>query len=214
MIEGRTTLGARNRVFQLAALGAAPQDLKYAGEPTELIIGDDNQIREFTTLHVGTAGGGGVTRIGSSCMIMATAHVAHDCQIGNGVILANGVGLAGHVRIEDHVIFGGLAAVHQFTRIGRLAFISGGSMVVMDVPPFCTAQGDRAELTGLNNVGLTRAGVSAEIVSRLKVAYRLLFRSGLTVQQAAEKVRAEVAACPEVTALVDFVTSSERGVTR
>ena len=214
VIEGRTTLGARNRVFQLAALGAAPQDLKYAGEPTELIIGDDNQIREFTTLHVGTAGGGGVTRIGSSCLIMATAHVAHDCQIGNGVILANGVGLAGHVRIEDHVIFGGLAAVHQFTRIGRLAFISGGSMVVMDVPPFCTAQGDRAELTGLNNVGLTRAGVSAEIVSRLKVAYRLLFRSGLTVQQAAEKVRAEVAACPEVAALVDFVTSSERGVTR
>jgi UDP-N-acetylglucosamine acyltransferase len=214
VVEGRTTLGARNRVFQFAALGAIPQDLKYRGEPTELVVGDDNQIREFTTLHIGTAGGGGITRVGDRNLIMATVHVAHDCQIGNDVILANGVALAGHVRIEDHAIFGGLAAVHQFGRIGQHAFISGGSMVVMDVPPFCTVQGDRAELTGLNSVGLTRHGVSPEVVGRLKGAYKLLFRSGLGLREAIDRVKAEVESCPEVEALVTFVQASERGVTR
>ena len=144
VIEGDTTIGENNAIFQFAALGAIPQDLKYAGEPTRLQIGNANQIREFATVHIGTAGGGGVTRIGDRCLLMANSHVAHDVQLGNDCILANSVALAGHVSVEEHVIFGGLAAVHQFTRIGRLAFVSGGAMVTQDVPPYLTVQGDRA----------------------------------------------------------------------
>ncbi len=214
VIEGRTTIGARNRIFQLAALGAIPQDLKYQGEPTELVLGDDNQIREFTTLHIGSAGGGGVTRLGNGNLIMANAHVAHDCQLGNQVILANSVALAGHVHIGDRAIVGGLAAVHQFVRLGQLAFISGGAMVVMDVPPFCTAQGDRAALSGLNTVGLTRAGLSPEVAKHLKEAYKILFRTGLGLQAAIAQTKAQVPAGAEVAALLAFVASSERGLPR
>jgi UDP-N-acetylglucosamine acyltransferase len=214
VLEGRTILGRRNRVFQFAALGAIPQDLKYAGEPTELHIGDDNQIREFTTLHLGTAGGSGVTRLGNGNLIMANAHVAHDCEIGDQVVLANSVALAGHVEVGDHAILGGLSAVHQFTRIGQHAFLAGGAMVAMDIPPYCMAQGDRAELTGLNTVGLSRHGFSPEAIGSIKVAYKLLFRSGLTMQEALARVRAEFPASPEVSLLVDFIAASERGVTR
>ena len=158
VIEGRTRLGERNRVFQFASVGAQPQDLKYAGEDSALEIGNENLIREFTTLHKGTTGGGGVTRIGDRNLFMAYAHVAHDCQVGNGCVFANAATLGGHVEVGDHVILGGLAAVHQHTRIGRHAFVAGGAMVVMDVPPFCTAQGDRAELVGVNSIGLARHG--------------------------------------------------------
>jgi UDP-N-acetylglucosamine acyltransferase len=215
VIEGRTTIGARNRIFQFAALGAIPQDMKYQGESTELILGDDNQIREFTTLHIGTGGGGGITRLGNRNLVMATVHVAHDCQIGDGVILANGVALAGHVKIADQVICGGLSAVHQFARIGRHAFVSAGSMVSMDVPPFCTVQGDRAELIGLNTVGLTRHGFAPETITSLKAAYKTLFRSGLGLKEALEKARTDQKpACPEVDELLAFATASERGVTR
>ena len=139
VIEGRTRIGAGNRIFQFASVGAQPQDLKYAGEDTELQLGDQNLVREFTTLHIGTSGGGGVTRIGNRNLFMAYAHVAHDCQVGSDCVLANAATLGGHVEIGDHVILGGLAAVHQFTRIGQHAFVAGGSMVVMDVSPFCTA---------------------------------------------------------------------------
>lgn len=214
VIEGRTRIGERNRIFQFASVGAVPQDLKYAGEDTELVIGDGNTVREFATLHIGTAGGGGVTRIGDRNLFMANSHVAHDCQIGNGCILANSVALAGHVRVDDHASFGGLSAVHQFTRVGRHAFIAGGSMVTMDVPPYCTVQGDRAELVGLNTVGLSRHGYSEEQIGRIKEAYRILFRSKLPLGEAVEKARAEVGGHAEVDALLDFVAASERGITR
>ncbi len=214
VIEGRTTIGQRNRIFQFAALGAIPQDLKFHGEDGELIIGDDNQIREFATLHIGTEGGGMVTRVGNKNLLMAYSHVAHDCVVGNGCILANSANLAGHVSLGDHAIVTGLAAVHQFTRIGKLAFISGGSMVTMDVPPYCTAQGDRAELAGLNTVGLARAGYSPEQITRVKEAYKTLFRSKLGLNEAVSKVRAQFGGQPEIDHLLDFMTSSTRGVTR
>lgn len=214
VIEGDTTIGQRNRIFQFAALGAVPQDLKYAGEPTKLVIGDDNQIREFATLHIGTADGGGVTRVGDKTLLMAYSHVAHDCHVGNGCILANSAALAGHVEVGDHAILGGLAAIHQFTRIGKHAFISGGSMVTMDVPPYCTAQGDRAELAGLNTVGLSRHGFTEEQISRIKDAYKILFRSKLGLNEALAKCRAEHGGHPEIDFLLEFIQSNKRGITR
>lgn len=214
VIEGDTAIGERTRVFQFASVGAIPQDLKYAGEATSLVIGDDNQIREFTTLHIGTAAGGGVTRIGNGNLFMAYTHVAHDCQIGSHCVLANCATLAGHVEVGDHVIFGGLSAVHQFTRIGVHAFIAGGSMVGMDVPPFCTAQGDRAELAGLNTVGLKRHGFTDEQVGNIKDAYKILFRSKLGLNEAISKLKAEYGGKPEVDVMLRFVESSSRGLTR
>jgi UDP-N-acetylglucosamine acyltransferase len=214
VIEGRTRLGERNRVFQFASVGAQPQDLKYAGEDSALEIGNENLIREFTTLHKGTTGGGGVTRIGDRNLFMAYAHVAHDCQVGNGCVLANAATLGGHVEIGDHVILGGLAAVHQFTRIGRHAFVAGGAMVVMDVPPFCTAQGDRAELVGVNSIGLARHGFSEEQIARVKEAYRILFRSKLPLEEAVERLRTELGDHSEIQILLSFITTSQRGLTR
>ncbi len=214
VIEGDTTLGERNRVFQFASVGAIPQDLKYAGEDTKLVIGDENQIREFATLHIGTAGGGGVTRIGNRNLFMAYSHVAHDCTIGNGCVLANSAALAGHIQMGDYVTLGGLSAVHQFTRIGNYAFIAGGAMVAMDVPPYCTAQGDRAELVGLNTVGLSRHGYSEEQINRIKDAYKILFRSKLGLNEAISKLQAEHSGHPEIEELLDFVLNSKRGLTR
>ncbi|MCY1021878.1 acyl-ACP--UDP-N-acetylglucosamine O-acyltransferase [Pyxidicoccus sp. MSG2] len=214
VIEGRTTLGARNRIFQFTSIGADPQDLKYAGEDTELVLGDDNQVREFVTLHKGTAGGGGATRIGSGNLFMANSHVAHDCVVGNGCRIGNGSALAGHVTMEDHVIISGLAAVHQFTRLGKHAFISGGAMVTMDIPPYATAQGDRAELVGLNTVGLERSGYSKEQIERIKEAHRIMFRSKLGLQDALARLRTELGGHPEVDHLIDFVLQSKRGLTR
>jgi UDP-N-acetylglucosamine acyltransferase len=214
VIDGDTTMGADNRIFSHAAVGGIPQDLKYAGEATKLVIGDRNVFREFCTVHIGSAGGGGVTRIGNRCLIMANSHVAHDVQLGDGCILANSVALAGHVVVEDHVTFGGLSAVHQFTRVGRFAFISGGAMVTMDVPPYCTAQGDRAKLSGLNSVGLERAGFTPEQIARVKDAYRTVFRSKLGLREALSQVKAVHGAFPEVAHFLQFVEGSERGVTR
>ena len=214
VIEGRTRLGERNRVFQFASVGAQPQDLKYAGEDSALEIGNENLIREFTTLHKGTTGGGGVTRIGDQNLFMAYAHVAHDCQVGNGCVLANAATLGGHVEIGDHVILGGLAAVHQFTRIGHHAFVAGGAMVVMDVPPFCTAQGDRAELVGINSIGLARHGFSEDQIGRVKEAYRILFRSKLPLEEAVERLRTELGDQSEIQTLLAFITTSQRGLTR
>jgi UDP-N-acetylglucosamine acyltransferase len=214
VIDGRTTIGERNRIFPFASVGGAPQDLKYAGEDTELIIGDGNTIRESATLNIGTVGGGGVTRVGSNNLFMAYSHVAHDCVVGNGCIIANSVALAGHVTLEDFVILGGLAAVHQFTRLGKHAFIAGGSMVVMDVPPYCTAQGDRAELAGLNVVGLQRHGFSEEQIGRIKEAYKVLFRSKLQLAEAVARLKAEMGGQSEIDYLVDFVSQSKRGLTR
>jgi len=214
VLEGRTSLGERNRVFQFASVGAIPQDLKYAGEPTALVIGDGNQIREFTTLHIGTSGGGGVTRIGNQNLFMAYSHVAHDSQVGSRCVFANGATLAGHVEVGDFVTLGGLSAVHQFTRIGAHAFIAGGAIVVMDVPPYCIAQGDRAELAGLNVVGLQRHGFTEEQLARVKDAYRVLFRSKLPLEEAVASLRVDFGGQPEVDALLDFVTTTKRGLTR
>ena len=214
VIDGRTTIGARNRIFPFAAVGGAPQDLKYAGEDTELIIGDGNTIRESTTLNIGTAGGGGVTRVGNNNLFMAYSHVAHDCVVGNGCVVANSVALAGHVYVEDFVILGGLSAVHQFTRLGKHAFIAGGSMVTMDVPPYCTAQGDRAELAGLNVVGLQRHGFTEEQIGRIKEAYKILFRSKLQLAEAVARLKAELGGQVEIDYLVDFIAQSKRGLTR
>ena len=214
VIGGDTTIGERNTIFHLASIGATPQDLKYAGEETKLVIGNENSIREFTALHIGTAGGGGVTRIGNRNLFMACSHVAHDCQVGNGCVLANSVALAGHVEVGDFVILGGLSAVHQFTRIGNHAFISGGSMVAMDVPPYCTAQGDRAQLAGLNTVGLTRHGFTEDQISRVKDSYRILFRSKLGLNEALATLRAEHGGHSEIDLLLEFISQSKRGITR
>jgi UDP-N-acetylglucosamine acyltransferase len=214
VIEGDTTIGEGNVIFQFAALGAIPQDLKYAGEPTRLVIGNSNQIREFATVHIGTAGGGGVTRIHNGCLLMANSHVAHDVQLADGCILANSAALAGHVVVEDHVIFGGLAAVHQFTRIGRLAFVSGGAMVTQDIPPYVTVQGDRAEVVGINTVGLTRAHFDEHALTRVKGAYKIIFRSKMGLREAVAHVKAEFGGHPEIDHFVAFLEGTERGIAR
>lgn len=214
VIEGTTTIGERNRIFQFASLGAIPQDLKYHGEPSELVIGDDNQVREFTTMHVGTEGGGAVTRIGNHSLFMNFSHVAHDCQIGNRVILANGATLGGHVTVEDYVIVGGLAAVHQFVRLGESSMLAGGAIVVQDVPPFCVVQGDRAGLVGLNVEGMRRRRFAEEELRALRFAYRTLFRSGLRLQEAVRKIRDEQGVGARVERLLAFVESTKRGICR
>jgi len=214
VIEGRTTIGSDNAVFQFASVGAVPQDLKFRNEESRLIIGDRNRIREFTTIHLGTEGGGMETTIGDDNLFMAYSHVAHDCHIGNRVILANAATLGGHVTLEDNVILGGLSGVHQFCRVGKLAFLAAGSVAVLDVPPFTIVQGDRARLVGLNLEGLKRRGFSPDVISGLKRAFKTLFRSGLTLEEAVSRTRSEPWMSPEVGELLHFVTGSERGITR
>lgn len=206
-----TTVGSRCTVGVGAVLGADPQDLKYRGEVTRLEVGDDTTIREYATLHRGTAATGR-TVVGQRCYLMAYVHVAHDCVIEDDVVLANAVQLAGHVHVERQASVGGLTPVHQFVRIGRLAFVGGGSRVPQDVPPFARAAGNPMKLYGINSTGLTRAGVPAEIRAALKHAFRLLFNSHLGVSQAVEQLRVESAHIPEVMQLVDFVVTSQRGV--
>jgi len=213
-VDGHTTLGEDNQVFPFASVGSIPQDLKYRGEDSRLVIGNRNRIREFASLSLGTEGGGMETRIGDDNLFMNYSHVGHDCRIGNRVQMANSTALAGHIDVEDFAIIAGLAAVAQFVRVGESAFVGGGSMVVMDVPPFCMANGDRAELKGLNVVGLERRGFTAEDLRALKHAYKLLFRSKLRVAEAVERVRAEVPDSKPAAQLADFVAASERGVTR
>jgi UDP-N-acetylglucosamine acyltransferase len=214
IVTGRTTLGEGNRVFPHAVLGEIPQDLKYRGEPTALVVGDRNTFRECVTINLGTVQGGGVTTIGNGCLFMAYSHVGHDCRVGDGAIIANSVALAGHVLLEDHVHISGLAAAHQFCRIGRLAFISGLTGVVMDVPPYCTAVGARAELAGLNTVGMQRAGMTEEQVGRVKQAYKIVFRSNLGLAEALAQLDQELGAHPEVAHFVAFLKGSQRGLTR
>ncbi|MFL5292160.1 MAG: acyl-ACP--UDP-N-acetylglucosamine O-acyltransferase [Myxococcales bacterium] len=214
VIEGDTTIGADNVVFQFASIGAIPQDLKYAGEQTKVVIGDGNQFREFITVHLGTTAGGGVTRIGNRCLMMANSHVAHDVQLGDGCVLANSTALGGHVIVEDRVIFGGLSGVHQFTRVGRLAFISGGAMVTQDVPPYCTVHGNRAEVVGVNTVGLTRAHFDEQAISRVKAAYKAMFRAKMGLREALAHVRAEYGGHPEIDHFVSFLEGTQRGIAR
>lgn len=214
VLEGPTVLGDGNRVFQFASIGAPPQDTKYRGEPTRLVIGDRNVFREGVTVHRGTATGTGVTRVGNDGLYMAYAHVAHDCVLGNHVVMANSAALAGHVTIEDYAIVGGLVAIHQHTRIGESAMLGGGAMVVMDVLPFCIAVGDRAHLAGPNVVGLRRRGFSDEAVREVRSAYRILFQSKLKLEAAVVRLRAEFSGSPRVAQMVRFIEGSERGICR
>ena len=212
MVERNVTLGRECRIFKGAVLGTEPQDLKFAGENTELTIGDRTVIREFATLNRGTSAARR-TVVGSDCLLMAYTHVAHDCHLGNHVIMSNAVNLAGHVEIEDWATLGGVTPVHQFVRIGTHAFVGGGSRISQDVPPYCRVAGSPAKLYGLNSVGLERRGMSAEVRRTLKQAYRFLFQSNLNVSQGLEKVKAEVENRPEVEHLVGFIERSERGIT-
>ncbi len=213
-IHGYTRIGQQCVIWPYASVGTDPQDLKYSGEESWLEIGSGVIIREFATLNRGTAGGGGITRVGDRCLLMAYSHVAHDCQLGKGVIMANSANLAGHVTLEDHCILGGLVAVHQFTRIGTYCFVGGMSAVNKDLPPYTLCEGNRAVTHGLNLVGLRRAGFSEETINALKQAYRIVFRTRTPLAKALEQVQAEVPQTPEVRHFVEFIRNSERGVPR
>jgi UDP-N-acetylglucosamine acyltransferase len=214
VVEGRTAMGARNRVFPFASVGSTPQDLKYRGEASTLTLGDANIVREYVSINPGTQGGGMETVVGSGCLLMVSSHIAHDCRLGDSVILSNGVALAGHVTIESHAIVGGLAGVHQFVRVGESSLCAAGAMVSKDVPPFCTVAGDRARLFGLNTVGLRRRGFATTTIRALRRAYRLLFHSGGSRREHIAQVRAELGAVPEVARLLDFIADSKRGICR
>jgi UDP-N-acetylglucosamine acyltransferase len=214
VIEGRTSLGQGNTIYQFATIGSRPQDLKYRGEASELIIGHYNTIREYVSLNPGTAGGGMVTRVGDHNLLMMHCHIAHDCLIGSHNIIANGATLGGHVVVEDYVIVGGLVGIHQFARIGSGAILGAGSMVSKDVPPFCNATGDRARLRGLNLEGLKRRGFTTTAIDALKKAYRIIFQSKLKTKDALEKVRREVSPTAEIDLLLAFIAQSQRGICR
>jgi UDP-N-acetylglucosamine acyltransferase len=214
VVEGPTTIGEGNRIFPFACVGTEPQDLKYRGEPTTLEIGDRNTLREGVTLHRGTQGGGGVTRLGSDNLLMTGAHVAHDCRVGDRVIFANAATLAGHVTVEDGATIGAFSGVHQFCRVGRQAYIGGYSVLTQDAAPYVLTVGNRARAFGINVVGLERKGVPAATIQGLKQAYRLLFRAHLAQDEALAKVRAELGEFEEVALLADFIAGSERGVIR
>ncbi|MFA6092429.1 MAG: acyl-ACP--UDP-N-acetylglucosamine O-acyltransferase [Elusimicrobiota bacterium] len=207
------TLGKNNLLSPGCYIGTPPQDVKYAGEKTRLIMGDNNVVRENVTLNRATPATG-ETRIGSNCMFMTNSHVAHDCRIGNNVIFVNSAGTAGHVHVGDFAILGGLAGVHQFVRIGRYCMVGGGSMITKDLLPFCTCQGDRARLRGLNRVGLRRAGFSPSAISAVKSAYKTIFMSGLRLQEAVDRLKSSQPG-PEVAELLAFIEApSRRGLTR
>jgi len=214
VIEGWTEIGEGCHIFQFASIGSIPQDLKFKGEKSNVVIGKENTIRECVTVHRGTEPGGGVTKIGDHNLLMAYVHVAHDCQIGNHVILANAATLAGHITVQDHAVIGGLTGMHQFVRIGRHAIIGGASAVAQDIPPFVSAVGNRAKLYGLNTVGLKRHGFTDEQLASLKTAYKIIFRSKLSMKEAVENIRKELADSPEAQELATFVETSERGVCR
>ena len=214
VIDGITTIGDGTHVYPFVSIGLGPQDLKYAGEATSTEIGLRNQIREFVTIHRGTVGGGGVTRIGDDNLLMAQAHVAHDCQVGNSVIMANAATLAGHVEIADRASVGAYSGVHQFCRVGYEAFVGGYSVVVKDALPFAIIQGNHAKCYGLNKVGMKRRGYSPDVIESLNHAFRLLLSSKLNTTQALERIRAEVADCKEVKLLLDFIEASKRGVVK
>ncbi len=215
VLEGHTTFGARNKIFSFACLGIAPQDLKYAGEPTGAVFGDDNSIREYVTVSRGTVGGGGVTRVGSGCLIMAYVHIGHDSVVGNGCILPNGATLAGHVTVEDYATLSANAPVHQFCTVGRYAYIGGGTTITQDVMPYSLTSVERNNATyGINKVGLQRKGFSAEELKELSTAMRLLTSGKRNTTQALEALDALLAegAGEHVRYLAEFVKKSERGV--
>lgn len=212
-IEGPTKIGTDNGIFPFASIGMAPQDLTYAGEPTRLEIGDHNEIREFVTINRGTVKGGGITRVGSHTLVMAYTHVAHDCQIGNHVILANAATLGGHITVEDWAMVGALCPVHQFVRIGEHSYIGGGTTITRDVLPFSKTSAARdTHAYGMNSVGLERRGFSKERIRRIHHAYKVLLASKLNTSQALEKLKSEPDRGEDVDMLIRFIEASERGV--
>ena len=213
VIDGHTKLGKENEIFPFASIGLKTQDLKWKGGVTRTEIGDGNTFREYVTIHSAT-GDGEVTRVGSHNHILAYCHIAHNCTLGNHIIMSNVATLAGHVTVEDYAVIGGLAAVHQFCRIGKMAMIGGCSKVVQDVPPFMMADGNPAETRTINKTGMERNGISEEAQSALRQAYKILFREGLTVSNALAKVEKELPALPEVGTLIQFVRASERGISK
>lgn len=214
VIDGRTRIGDETHIFPFVSIGLPPQDLKFAGELSETEIGRRNRIREFVTIHRGTSGGGGITKIGDDCFIMAQAHVAHDCLIGDGVIMANAATLAGHVIVEDGANIGAYSGVHQFCRVGREAYVGGYSVVVKDALPFALTVGNHAKCYGLNKVGVRRRGYSRETIAALHHAFHLLLSAKLNTTQALDRIREEVRNSEEVNELVRFVETSKRGVVK
>ena len=215
VIDGRTRIGRDNRIFPFASIGLAPQDLKYNGEPTAVEIGDGNSIREFVTIHRGTIEGDGITRIGSHNLLMAYVHIAHDCKVGNYVIMANGASLAGHIEIQDHATVGPFCGIHQFSRIGAYSFLGAFSVVNLDILPYSKTTAPRPlGVYGANKLGLDRRGLSPDDVKELEAAFRLLSRSKLNTSQALEAIEAKGFQSPHVKALVDFIKSSVRGVAK
>lgn len=214
VINGPTTIGQNNRIFHFSSLGEAPQDKKYNDEPTRLEIGDGNTIREFCTFNRGTVQDKGVTRIGNDNWIMAYVHIAHDCDVGSHTILANNSSLAGHVDMHDYAILGGFTLVHQFCKIGGHVITAVGSVVFKDIPPYVTAAGYDAKPHGINAEGLKRRGYSPETITQIKRAYKILYRNGLSLEEAKSELAAQIEVCPEIKLLLDFLHISSRGIIR
>lgn len=214
MIKGGTKIGKNNKIFQFASIGEDCQDLKYAGEATRLEIGDNNVIRESVTLHRGTVQDNSITRIGNNCLFMVNAHVAHDCIVGNNCILANNATLAGHVTVGDNVIFGGLSAIHQFGKVGSHAFIGGCAAVNKDIPPYVMAVGNYARPVAINTEGLLRRGFSKDAIKAVRQSYKILYRSGNTVEEALEQMAKLAEDYPEVALFADFLKVNGRGIVR
>ena len=211
-IKAYTRMGKNNHIHSYAMVGGIPQDLKFHGEVSQLEMGDNNTVREFATIHRGTEGGGGITKIGSNNLFMAYTHIAHDCILGNNIIMSNAATLAGHVTVEDSAILGGLCALHQFTHVGKFAFLGGMSGLAMDLPPYMLAAGHRAELHGPNLVGLRRLHLPREAVSAIRAAYRTIWLSGIPRQEALDKAENEFSDVSQVQEIISFIRSSQRGV--
>ena len=214
VISGHTRIGTDNRIFQFSSIGGIPQDKKYAGEPTRLEIGNRNTIREFCTFNLGTAQDEGVTRIGDDNWLMAYVHIAHDCQVGNQTIFANNAQIAGHVHVDDWAILGGFTGVHQFCRVGAHVMTAASTLILGDVPPYVMAAGNSATPYGINVEGLKRRGFSPEALMTLKRAYRTLYKSGLTLEEARTKLEEEAKDHPEIQPILDFLAVSKRGIIR
>ena len=214
LIEGWTTIGERNRIHSFTSIGAPPQDIGYRNEETFVLIGNDNVIREYATIHRATTKADRKTEIGNKNFLMAYIHVAHDCKLGNNIIMANNAAFGGHVIVEDFALLGAIVGIHQFVRIGAYSMIGGQSAIVLDVPPYVNATGNRAQLYGLNLVGLKRKGFSDQVINDLKKTYKIIFRSGLVQDEAFKKALEEFPDTKEVSYLIDFMRNSKRGVTR
>jgi UDP-N-acetylglucosamine acyltransferase len=214
IIEGDTDIGENCVVYPFASIGLPPQDMKYKGEKTGVKVGSNNTIREYSTIHRASVGGNGMTSIGDGNFLMAYVHVAHDCKIGNSVIMANVATLAGHVLIEDHAVIGGLVAIHQFTRIGAYSMVGGFSGVGQDIPPYMIASGARAKLFGLNAIGLKRHGFTDSTINELKKAYKILFREKRTLKDAIQKIQEDLPYTDEIKHLIEFIQKNKRGICR